>query len=108
MRELRAGSIRPQESIDLHGFTREGAYRRLCNATARARSNGKRCVVVIHGKGQRSEDGVAVLRDALDDWLQRVPLVEHVIGSCRAQPRDGGTGATYLLLRAPGEKKPAK
>ncbi len=108
MRELRAGRIRPQESIDLHGFTRDNAYRRLCNATARARADGKRCVVVVHGKGQRSKDGVAVLRDALDDWLGQAPLVEQVIGSCRAQPRDGGTGATYLLLRAPGKEKPAK
>ncbi len=101
LRELRAGKIRPHETIDLHGFRRDAAHRRLCNAVARAVSNGRRCVLVIHGKGHRSEGGEAILRDALTDWLQKPPLIEQVIGSSRAVPRDGGSGASYLLLHKP-------
>ncbi|MCP4035685.1 MAG: Smr/MutS family protein [bacterium] len=108
MRDLRAGKIRPQEKVDLHGFTREQGHRRLCNAVARAQADGKRCLLVVHGKGQRSPGGRSILREALEDWLRARPLREQVIGSAVAQPSEGGSGASYLLLRAPVEKKPAK
>ncbi len=99
MRRLRAGKIRPQQTIDLHGFNREDAHRRLCNAVARAESAGIRCLLVIHGKGQRSEEGVAVLRQALENWIVQPPLSGSVTGCCLAQLPDGGSGASYLLLR---------
>jgi DNA-nicking Smr family endonuclease len=99
MRRLRAGKIRPQQSIDLHGFTRDEAYRQLCNAIARAAATGVRCVLVIHGRGQHSADERSVLRDALGEWIVRSPLADRVAGCCLAQARDGGTGASYLLLR---------
>jgi DNA-nicking Smr family endonuclease len=98
MRRLRAGKIRPQQTVDLHGFTRDEAYARLCNATARAAAAGKRCVLVVHGRGHHSSDGSPVLKDALADWIARPPLANQVIGCCLAQPRDGGSGASYLLL----------
>lgn len=106
LRQLRAGKIRPEEKIDLHGFTRDNAYRHLCDTVARANLDGIRCVLVVHGKGHRSEEGHAVLRGAMAGWLETPPLVEQVIGSATAQPRDGGSGASYLLLRATGEKNP--
>lgn len=99
MRRLRAGKIRPQQTIDLHGFTRDEAYRQLCNAITRAAATDVRCVLVIHGRGQHSADGRSVLRDALGDWIVRPPLANRVAGCCLAQPWDGGTGASYLLLR---------
>ncbi|MBW2389440.1 MAG: Smr/MutS family protein [Deltaproteobacteria bacterium] len=99
MRRLRAGKIRPQQTVDLHGFTRDEAYARLCNATARAAAAGKRCVLVVHGRGHHSSDGSSVLKNALPDWIARPPLANQVIGCCFAQPRDGGSGASYLLLR---------
>jgi len=106
LRQLRAGKIRPEEKIDLHGFTRENAYRRLCNTVARANLDGIHCLLVVHGRGHGSEEGHAVLRGAMAGWLETPPLVEQVIGSATAQPRDGGSGASYLLLRATGEKNP--
>jgi len=108
LRELRAGKVRPQETVDLHGFRREDAHRRLCNAVARAIEKGQRCVRVIHGKGHRSAGGQAVLRDALADWLGQRPLVEQVTGSAPARPRDGGSGATLLLLRRPSGQPPGE
>ncbi len=99
MRRLRAGKIRPQQTIDLHGFTRDEAYGRLCSTIACAAATGVRCVLVIHGRGQHSAGGRSVLRDELGEWIVRPPLANRVAGCCLAQPRDGGTGASYLLLR---------
>jgi DNA-nicking Smr family endonuclease len=102
LRSLRSGRIRPEFAVDLHGFTREEARNRLCNAVARVRHSGRVCILVIHGKGYRSPDGEAVLKPALAQWIQEPPLVNRVAACCPAQVRDGGSGASYLLLRASG------
>lgn len=99
LKRLRAGKIRPQQTIDLHGFTRDNAYRRLCNAVARASTAGHRCVLVIHGKGLNTSEGSITIRDSLGDWIAQPPLVHQVTGRTLAQPKDGGSGASYLLLR---------
>ena len=101
LKKLRAGKIRPQQTIDLHGFTRDNAYRRLCHEVARATTADFRCLLVIHGKGQHSSSGAVTIRDALSDWLTQPPLAQHVAGCTLAQPKDGGSGASYLLLRRP-------
>lgn len=99
IKRMRAGKIRPQQTIDLHGFTRDNAYRRLCNEVARAGTAGLRCVLVIHGKGRHSSEGSTTIRESLAEWLETPPLVHQVTGCTLAQPRDGGSGASYLLLR---------
>jgi DNA-nicking Smr family endonuclease len=101
LKRLRAGKIRPQQTIDLHGFTRDNAYRRLCHEVTRAATADFRCLLVIHGKGQHSSSGAVTIRDALSDWLTQPPLAQHVAGCTLAQPKDGGSGASYLLLRRP-------
>ncbi len=101
LKKLRAGKIRPQQTIDLHGFTRDNAYRRLCHEVARAATADFRCLLVIHGKGQHSSIGAVTIRDELSDWLTQPPLAQHVAGCTFAQPKDGGSGASYLLLRRP-------
>ncbi len=99
LRRLRGGQMRPELTVDLHGFTRDAARARLCNAVARARHSGYRCILVIHGKGQQSPGGEPVLRPALARWVEEPPLLDQVAASCPAHPRDGGSGASYLLLR---------
>jgi DNA-nicking Smr family endonuclease len=102
LRSLRSGQTRPQLTVDLHGFTRDAARSRLCNAVTRACHSGIRCILVIHGKGHRSPGGEAVLKSALVQWIEEPPLVNQVAASCLAQARDGGSGASYLLLRTTG------
>jgi DNA-nicking Smr family endonuclease len=101
LKKLRAGKIRPQQTIDLHGFTRDNAYRRLCHEVARAATADFRCLLVIHGKGQHSDIGAVTIRDSLRDWLKQPPLAQLVAGCTLAQPKDGASGASYLLLRRP-------
>jgi len=98
LRRLRAGRIRPQHSIDLHGMRADAARRALLADLAVAAREGARCVLVVHGRGLHSKQ-TAVLRDALPTWLADPALEGRVLAFAPAQPADGGPGASYVLLR---------
>ncbi len=96
--ELRRGDPPFEETIELHGLDRAGARRHLDANLRSAASRGLRCVRIVHGMGQSSPGG-AVLREALPSWLARPPCARWVLAFAPAQRRDGGEGATYVLLR---------
>lgn len=98
LRKLRNGETRPDSKLDLHGFDAVSARRRVHAKLAEAQSAGSRCVLVIHGKGNRSEGG-AVLKDALLVWLAEPALAPLVRAFASATGGDGGVGATYVLLK---------
>ena len=96
---MRRGQLRVEGRIDLHGLTREGAHRALIGFLTRASDEGRRCVIVITGRGARSEDGTGILRASVPRWLNEAPLRGAILAFCQAQPKDGGAGALYVLLR---------
>lgn len=96
---LARGEPEPEERIDLHGVRRDAGRRLLTKRLASARAEGLACVLVIHGQGQRSASGEAVLRDALPDWLTQGEAAPHVLAFAPAPNRLGGRGATLVLLR---------
>lgn len=100
LRRLRAGEITPETRVDLHGLSAREAERLLRRTLAAAHDAGRRCVLVVHGRGLRSAEG-AVLRAALPQWLADPRTAPRVMAFASARPRDGGTGATYVLLRRP-------
>lgn len=59
-------------------------------------AGGIRCVRVVHGKGIRSGQRGPVLKASVNGWLRRW---DDVLAFVSAPPRDGGTGAVYVLLR---------
>ncbi len=95
---LRSGEVPVDRELDLHRLAADAAERRLREALTGARRAGARCVLVVHGRGRHSRDG-PVLKEALVDWLQRPPLSRIVMAFASALDRDGGAGATYVLLR---------
>jgi len=97
LRKLRRGAWPVQDSLDLHGSTGEAARKLLQQFLHEATNRGLRCVLVIHGKGLNSKDGEAVLRKLARHWLVQHP---QVLAFCNAQPRDGGSGAVVVLLKA--------
>ena len=96
---LGRGDPAPEERIDLHGTRRDQAERLLAKRIESARAQGKRSLLVIHGRGQNSATGEAVLRDALPDWLARGTVSKSVLAFAPAPDRLGGRGATMVLLR---------
>ena len=96
---LGRGEPEPEEKIDLHGLRRDAAGRLLVDRIESARARGLRCVVVVHGRGQGSGTGEAVLRDALPGWLSKDACSRHLLGFAPAPNRHGGEGAILVLLR---------
>jgi len=100
LRRLARGQLAPQDELDLHGMRVEEARRALAAFLAECRARSLRCVRVIPGKGFGSRAAAPVLKGHVDRWLRLRP---EVLAFCSALPRDGGTGALYVLLaREPG------
>ena len=96
VRRLRRGQIPIEAEADLHGMRTREAEKVLVSFLRECRDQGLRCVRVIHGKGRGSRGGQAVLKWEVDRWLRRD---QGVMAFSSAQPRDGGTGAVYVLLK---------
>ncbi len=103
LERLRRGKLTIEATIDLHGDTQAVAHRRLSAFLARTQAAGKRCVLVITGKGRlgRSESGQepGVIRANLPRWLNEAPNRERLLAFAQAQPSHGGAGAFYVLLK---------
>jgi DNA-nicking Smr family endonuclease len=94
--KMRKGQFGLDAEIDLHGLTSAEAKRQLLVFLHRAVIDGCRCVLLIHGKGYRSQDNLPVLKNNLNLWLRQH---RDVLAFCSAKPKDGGAGAVLALLR---------
>ena len=96
--DLRAGRVPVEREVDLHGLDAASARHRLLDVLGDAREAGIRCVLVIHGVGHHSASG-PVLKAALPEWLQDVSIGDAVLAFATAPQREGGPGASLVLLR---------
>lgn len=94
---LKRGEMEIEARIDLHGLTQEAAHVALNSFLSRSYGAGRRCVLVITGKGLR--EGTGVLRAAVPRWLNDSPLRSIILCFAHARPPDGGEGALYVLLK---------
>ncbi len=99
LKRLRLGQFAVQAHLDLHGQTRALARDAVEGFVVESRQRGRRCVLIVHGRGLNSKDQVPVLKEALKVWLARGRIARSVLAFCSARPSDGGTGAVYVLLR---------
>ncbi len=103
---LKRGKMQIDGRIDLHGMTQNQAYDALLSFIPHAHSLGKRCVLVITGKGENRtsnaslfDGNIGVLKQKTPEWLNNSPLVQYVLKIETARPNHGGEGALYVLLR---------
>lgn len=95
-RRFRAGELPVEARLDLHGMTQSQAFDALARFVPAHHAMGRRCVLVITGKGRL---GGGVLKESVPRWLNEAGLRRMVVAIASAQPRHGGDGALYLLLR---------
>lgn len=96
LKQLRRGQFRIDGELDLHGLNRHRAREAVADFLTVARDRDFRCLRIIHGKGHRSPNTGPVLKHQLDRWLRKV---RDVVAFCSALPKDGGSGAIYVLLK---------
>ena len=99
-KRLRRGEFRVQEDLDLHGSDAESARVQVEHFLLDAHARGLRCVRIVHGRGRNSPGGIPVLKANLPRWLARGPARTLVLAYASATRYDGGSGATYVLLRS--------
>ena len=95
---LKRGLHRIEARLDLHGKTEAEAHHALAAFIHSSSEAGRRCVLIITGRGL-GPTGPGVLKRAVPRWLEGVELRRKILAIAPAQPRDGGAGALYLLLR---------
>lgn len=101
LRKLRRGQYSVGAELDLHGMTVTEARPALAQFLLDCRQRHVRCVRIVHGKGHGSHQKRPVLKVKVNSWLRQR---DEVLAFCSARIADGGTGAVYVLLRAPREQ----
>lgn len=104
-KRMKAGKLRPDGKLDLHGMTLATAQPALIRFVLSARADGKRLILVVTGKGKsKPSDTVmpnrlGVLKHQVPMWLAMAPLSSVVLQVTEANRAHGGTGAYYVYLR---------
>ena len=95
---FKRGQLPVEARLDLHGMTQTEAHRALSAFLSGQHAAGRRCVIVVTGKGVGKEGG-GVLRNVVPRWLNEAPYRDKVLAFEYARQRDGGAGALYVLLK---------
>ncbi len=86
----------PPPTITLRKVTAEEALHRLATQISSFSRHGKTEILVVHGKGQNSEQGISVLGPLARQWCDDNPAL---VASWREAPSYwGGAGAIVVVL----------
>ena len=90
---------KPDDSIDIHGLTREQAWDAMEQFFDNSYRRGREKVLIIHGKGNHSPDK-AVLKHCVRDFIEKCAVAGE-----SGQDDIGGSGATWVLLKHKAGKR---
>ena len=92
-RRRRLRQKKPDDFIDIHGLTRDEAWIALESFFNDALRRGLEKVLIIHGKGNHSQEK-AVLKHCVREFTEKCPFA----GEC-GQSDTGGSGATWVVIK---------
>ena len=101
LKRLKTGRLNVDDCLDLHGLYQAEAEQALLSFLMDQYNFGHRCLLVIHGKGLHGDERWPVLKNMTHRVLRQSSVV---LAFCSAQPKDGGLGAVYVLLRRSSEE----
>ncbi len=84
-------------TLDLHGFTRREALLSLQDLLHSSKGKSHR-ILVITGRGNRSENNRGVIREAVRSWLEKAGTLD-IRDFRTAAPENGGDGAVEIITR---------
>ncbi len=96
IKRLRKGHMPWEQGIDLHGYNIDEARDQLSNFIRSCYYQGCQIALVVHGKAYSQSGSIPLLKSYTNDWLRQLP---EVLAFSSAQPKDGGAGALYVLLK---------
>jgi len=95
-KKLRMGKYSIDARLDLHRKSVEESRVEVFGFLRDCYQYELRTAIILHGKGDRSPDKIALLKSHLAIWL---PQIDEVVAFHSAQKQHGGTGAVYVLLK---------
>ncbi|WP_437965418.1 Smr/MutS family protein [Sorangium sp. So ce260] len=98
LRRLRRARYAIDGTLDLHGLRLEAAREAVEAFVCKRQRDGDRVVAIVHGKGNHSPGGHAVLRGEIAAWLSNGRVARHVAAFATAPDAEGGAGAVLVLL----------
>ncbi|MDF1655029.1 MAG: Smr/MutS family protein [Coxiellaceae bacterium] len=99
IKRLKKGDFTIEARLDLHLYTVEQAIDALHDFIDQCQAQDIRYALIIHGKGHYSATGVPAIKNMLNQWLRNHP---NVLAFQSAKPKDGGSGAIYVLFKCRG------
>ena len=94
-RRKRLLDMAPQAVLDLHGFTSADVVGEINGFLEQSVRAGLQKVLIIHGKGNHSENG-GVLARVTAECVSRHPLAGE---NAPSAGKDGGRGSRWVVLR---------
>ena len=98
LREL-GKRMRANQTLDLHGMTQREAREAVVAFVRKAHKDGLDILCIVHGKGNHSEGGQGVLRDAVVGALTETAAALRVLAFVTAPEALGGSGALLVELK---------
>lgn len=102
MRRFKRGDYKIEAVLDLHNKTENNAFELVRRFVTESYLSGKRCVLIITGKGLHQEDEYVArgrLKARVPQWLTLDELRPLILTYVHPQERLGGEGALMILLR---------
>ena len=97
LKKLENGTLKIQDSLDLHGMTIEEAQDHIARFfKVFCQHHGCRCVRIVHGKAYSNPHREATLKSHVNHWLRQLP---EVLAFNSAPPKLGGSGSVLVLLK---------
>ncbi len=90
-------NAKPEDILDLHGLTRERALNSIKKFIFESKKNNLKVVLIIHGKGFRSENKISVLKDLVEYYIATEGKY-YIKYSTEAPAQLGGSGAKLIYL----------
>jgi len=103
-KKMRLGKYPLEGRLDLHRKKVAEAKKEVYQLIADGMSYDMRCLLIVHGKGDRKTEEQATLKSYVAKWLKEIP---DVMAYHSAAPRHGGVGAVYVMLRKSEKAKEA-
>lgn len=95
LKKLSKGLFAIEARMDLHQMSVDEAIYTADQFINRCQQQSLRHLLMIHGKGKKNEK--PILKNAIFAWLKQNP---QVLALHSAIPKDGGTGALYVLIKS--------
>lgn len=97
LHRLKRGKLSIEAQLDLHRMTSQEAFYQVNEFINDCVEKQINCICLIHGKGYNSPSSKPIIKNRLNHWLIKNPLV---LAFHSAKPLHGGTGAVYVLLKS--------